>query len=196
MASAIQPVIWTLLAQVGSCPPGPHRASCPDCGGRRTVNVDEAKGVFYCHRAGCGFQGGIGTLRKRLGIGRELLPRAEYVRQQQTPERVHSAAEQLAASVHDRRKELLYALHELNRLEALAHKAGPGHPATWGALTLVYGQRPEILVELVILEDARAADLVRFLRADSQARQQAVDSVLCAGGLSDPSGKFIDVQIG
>lgn len=196
MSTAIQPVISPLLAQVGARPAGPHRASCPDCGGRRTVNVDEAKGVFYCHRAGCGFHGNIGTLRKRLGIGREWLPRAEYIRQQKTRERVHTAAERLAARVHDRRKELLCALHELNHLEALAHKAGPGHPATWGALRLVYGQRPKILVGLAILEDARAADVVRFLSADFQARQQAVDSVLCAGGLSDPSGKFIDVQIG
>jgi len=160
------------------------------------VTVDQVKEVFCCHHAGCGFHGGIGTLRKRLGIAREWLPRAEYIRQQQTRDRVHAAAEQLAAWVHDRRKELLRALHELNRLEALAHKAGRRHPATWGALTLVYGQRPEILVELAILENASAVDLVQFMTSDSEARRRAIDSVLRSGGLFDSSGKFVDVQIG
>jgi hypothetical protein len=75
--------------------------------------------------------------------------------------------------------ELLEHLEWLAELERTAHEAGPGHPATWDALALVYRERPSVLAALAILENCSAPDLVKFLTADSETRQQAIDRVLC-----------------
>jgi hypothetical protein len=162
-----------LLEQAGARPRG-GRYDCPDCGGRRTVAADESKGLFNCHHAGCGFKGGIGTLRKRCGLRREWLPAAEY-RKRKTAVR---AAPDLYECVRLRRFELLDQLHGWNELENKARNAGPDHQATWGALALVFKQRPLIVAELAVLEDSPAPEVARFIMASNEARQKAIERVL------------------
>jgi len=191
MDAAVRHDIGTLLAEAGARPAGPRRYDCPECGSRRTVSVDEGRGLFHCHHAGCGFSGGVGTLRKRLGLRREWLPRAEYVRQRKERERVHDAAQRLARAVHARRVELLDSLSHVNRLEALIHDAGPSE-ASWEVLALVYAERSGIVAELAVLESASAADLVRFFTADAETRQHAIERVIERGGLYDFDGKWVE----
>jgi hypothetical protein len=76
--------------------------------------------------------------------------------------------------VQARRLELLEHLRGLGSLELKAHKAGAGHHATWGALALVYCERPAVLTELTILENCWAPDLVRFFAVDDKTRQDAI----------------------
>jgi hypothetical protein len=182
LSTALQSDIEELLAQLTRIR-SHNRADCPDCKRFRAVSFDEAKRVYHCHGAGCAFSGGIATLRQRLGIRREWLPRSGYLRQQQERERAQVAAERLAAAVNRHRMELLTILRELNRREALARDAVPDHPAAWGALALVYRERPNVLAELAILENYRALELVRFFVANNGARQEAIARVIAAGGL-------------
>ena len=46
-------------------------------------------------------------------------------------------------------------------------------------MALVYRERPGTLAELAILEECEVPDVVRFLTADAETRQQAVYRVLC-----------------
>ena len=177
MTTAAQCEIGSLLEMAGARPAGPRRYHCPDCGGRRTVAADESKGVFNCHHAGCGFRGGIGTLRKRLGLRRERLPPAEYRELCQRRDRAHEAGQRLYAAVHSRRMELLECLELLADLERTARDAGPAE-AAWDALAVVYRERPCVLAELASLENVPVADLVKFLTADAEARRRAIDRVL------------------
>jgi hypothetical protein len=84
-------------------------------------------------------------------------------------------------------------VRSLGRLELLAHDAGVNHPATWGALALVYAARPVILAKLVVLEFASVADLVRFLAADNEARAVALERVIIQGGIYATGGQFVDL---
>jgi hypothetical protein len=127
------------------------------------------------------FKGGIFTLRKRLGLRREWLPRSQYLLRQRQRDRAGEAARALYRLVQKRRLELLENLRGLGSLELKAHKASAGHPATWGALALVYRERPATLAELVILENCWAPDLVRFFAVDDKTRQEAIGRVLAAG---------------
>jgi len=174
--AAAQYEVGALLEKAGAHPRG-NRHDCPKCGGRRTVSHTEE--LFYCHK--CQWRGNAVTLAKELGIYKRL-PSAEYVRLQRERERAHEAARRLATTVHARRLDLLDSLRELNRLEARVQICTP---KVWGALALVYRERPVILAELTILENASAADLVRFLTADAATREAALDRVLGAGGLRE-----------
>jgi hypothetical protein len=89
---------------------------------------------------------------------------------------------------------LLSTLHELGRLETMVHNAGADHPATWGALALVYRDRPPILAELTILENCMAADLVRFFAASEAERSGQIGHVLLIGGVTNWEGKFVRVE--
>lgn len=172
-----------LLTRTGAKIRGHGRADCPQCGRLRAVSYDESKGVYHCHGAGCTFSGGIAALRRQLGLQREWLPHAEYLRQKRERERVREAAERLAAAVHARRMELLDWLHGLNRLEALAHNAGASEQS-WEILAEVYSKRPGILAELLILENYSAADLLRYyFTADDETREQIIAGVIAGGGL-------------
>lgn len=192
-ATAAQPSITELLEMEGARPAGARRFNCPDCGGRRTVAVDDGRGLFHCHHAGCDFRGGIGTLRKRLGLRREWLPRVEYFRQQRERERAHEAVRRLVAAVHARCMELLGSLHGLNRLEALAHDAGASE-ARWEILGHVYCKRSRLLAKLTILENCGAVDLIRFLSAETELRERVIDGVLMRGGLYDAQGRFVEIE--
>lgn len=159
--ATLQPGISELLERCGARPRG-KRFDCPECGARQIVAVNEAKQVFFCHHAGCDFRGGIGTLRKRLGIRHEWLPRDEYRRQRKERGQAHEAAARLCYAVHQRRMKLLDSLHDLNRLEALAHDQGPDSERAWQGLALIYTARPKIGRELDRLESGSLADLMKY----------------------------------
>jgi hypothetical protein len=135
----------------------------------------------------------VGTLRKRLGLRREPLPRHEYIRQQRERERADQAARALHERIKARRLGLLDELHALSRLELQAHDAGPEHPATWDALAMVCAARPGVLAELAILENVGAADLLRILSASPEALRWAIDTVILRGGVHDSAGRFVEV---
>jgi hypothetical protein len=88
---------------------------------------------------------------------------------------------------------LLTELHELGGLETRAHGAGPEHPATWGALALVYSRRPAILAELTFLENAQATSVVRFLEATPEQRRAVVKIMQERGGMFDGEGKLVEL---
>jgi len=178
METTIQLGFPELLARVGAIPPrhGRGKWTCPDCQ-RPALSVNPDKGVFLCHHAGCDFRGGIGVLRQRLGIAREWLPKPEYIRQMRGRELADRAARALYGVVRARRFKLLDTLHNFNWLEFLAHDAGADNPETWESLALVYGERPLILAELAILENANAADLLQFLSEDRATRVNGMEGV-------------------
>lgn len=194
MSAAIELEITELLEQAGAVPPrhGRGKWTCPECK-CPALGVNKDRGLYHCFHAGCAFHGGIGTLRKRLGLRREWLPRAEHLRLRREREQANKAAEQLYATIKARRLELLDQIHSLNRIEQGAHRSGADRPETWLALAMVHAERPSMLVELAILENCRVPELVRFLTADTQTRQAAVDRVLGWGGLQDASGKFLEL---
>ena len=190
MNEAVEYGITSLLEMTGARIHGRNRADCPDCKRPRAVSFTDT--AFYCHGIDCEFHGGIGTLRKRLGIGREWLPKAEYIRQCRERERAHDAAERLCAAARARRFVLYDELGSLNRIEAGAHRAGPCE-AAWSALAMVYAGRPRILAELAVLENSRVTDLVEFLAGGAEAQARAIDSVLLRGGMTEAQSAFVEV---
>jgi len=155
MTAAVQYDLPTLLERAGGRPRG-NRHDCPKCGGWRTVaHKDE---VFLCHR--CQWKGNALTLARELGLDRRLSS-AEYRELCRRRELANRAALALYERVKARRFELLDKAHDLSRLEQQAHEAGPDHPATWGALALVYRELPGVLAELATLENSGAAEALR-----------------------------------
>ena len=156
MMTATDYSIPELLEQAGARPRG-NRHDCPKCGGFRTVT--HSAEAFFCHK--CQWKGNAVSLAKELGVYQRLSP-AEYRELRQNRERADHAARALYERVKARRFELLEELRGLGRLEVEAHTAGADHPATWGALALVYRNKPGILAELAFLENSPARALVRF----------------------------------
>jgi hypothetical protein len=156
------------------------------------VSFDESKGVYHCHGAGCDFSGSCATLAREL----ELIPRLtaeEYRELRKNRARADRASRALYVRVQARRFELLDRLHDLNRRESVAHDAGPTE-AAWDTLAVCYRERGPILAELAILEDCGAADVIRFLSADSPTRHNAITAVIERDGLCDSSGRLIKVN--
>jgi len=179
-----------LLARYGGRLRGRNRADCPRCGGKRTISY--AAEVFNCHHAGCGFRGNAFTLARELGLARRLTP-AEYRELRQNRDRADRAARVLYERVKARRFELLDFLRTLDDEEATAHRLGPDNPETWEPLSAAYAERPAILAQLTILENAGAADLLRFLAAHPEAQARVIEGVLRRGGLTDGYGRFMEV---
>jgi len=171
-----------LLEMNGAPIRGRNRADCPECTRLRSVSFNET--AFCCHGIDCEFHGGIGTLRKRLGIAREWLPKPEYIRRCRQRDQAHEAAERLCHLAKTRRFELYDELRTLNRIGAGAHHAGPTE-APWGALERVYAERPRLLAELTILENCSATELVHFLISDETTRQVAISRVIGWGGVPE-----------
>jgi len=186
LSTAFQPDIAALLERAGARPRG-NRHDCPQCGGRRTVT--HGAEVFFCHK--CGWKGNSITLERALGLRRQWIPSAEYIRRQRQRERANEAARALYERVKARRFALYDELRTLGRIEAGAHARGPTEVA-WDGLALVYRGRPMILAELGILDNAGAADLVRFLNSTTSERESACAGVLDRGGIY-AAGKFIEV---
>ncbi len=192
MSATPQPFALTdLLARAGARIRG-RRADCPKCKRQRTVSFDESRGVYHCHGVGCDFSGGASKLAREQGLITRLTA-AEYREVCQERERADQAARALYVRVKARRFELLGELHTLNRLEVRAHEAEPDNPATWDALARVYAEPPTVLVELAILENGGAADLVRFLSADNATRGRVMAVVTERGGLYNSDGRFVEV---
>ncbi len=189
--AAAQHGLIDLLQRAGARIRG-NRADCPRCKRQRSVSFDESRGVYHCHGSGCDFSGGTVKLAREQGLAARLTA-AEYRELLQQRERADRAARSLYERVRVRRFELLGCLHALGDLESTAHRLGPDSPETWNALSAVYEERPAILAELTILENAGAADLLRFLSAEPEAREQVIDGVLMRGGLADAFGRFIEV---
>jgi len=157
---AVQADIGALLEMAGARIRGRSRADCPQCKRPRAVSFNES--AFCCHGIDCKFRGGIGTLRQRLGIERQWLPKAEYARACRERERVHDAAQRLHAAAASRRLELHDRLRILAGIEAGAHESGPPE-AAWSALALVYQERTVIEAELDRLESGNAATVFECL---------------------------------
>jgi hypothetical protein len=154
-----------LLEQAGTIVHS-RRGDCPRCKRRRSVSIDPEQGLFMCHGFNCDFHGNIKTLQRWLGIEREWLPRGEYIRRRGQERRADAMAPHLYSRLQSRRLELLNELRAFDRLEMKAHEAGPDHPATWGALAVVYRQRPEVEAALDWLERTNARELVHFFSSE------------------------------
>lgn len=186
MSAVAQFEIEELLDLTG-CRPRGNRHDCPKCGGLRTVT--HTAECFYCHK--CQWKGNVVTLQKELGIYQRI-PSAEYRELCRNRNRAHEAALRLYSLAHEQELELWAKLHELGRAEIVAHDAGPDNPQSWDVLARVYAERPALLAELAILENGGAADLIRFLRADSTARESTIAGVIERGGLTERHGKFVE----
>jgi hypothetical protein len=168
MGALVQDGIGPLLEMSGARIRGRSRADCPECKRPRAVSFNET--AFCCHGIDCGFHGGIGTLRLRLGIEREWLPRPEYIRQCRERERVHDAAERLYVAAHARQLELRETLREFGRMEQAAHEQGPDDPKAWDTLASVYTERPAIEQELDAVESDDPAAVFAILREKGEKR--------------------------
>jgi hypothetical protein len=192
LSTTVQEGIENLLVMSGVKLRGRNRADCPQCHHMRTIAYTSE--TFFCHEASCGWKGNRITLAKVLGLLQRTSP-AEYKRQRQVRERAHDLAERLYRQVRKRRFELLDELHVLNRLESCANDAGPDAESAWEKMSAVYSKRRPILAELVILENGRAADLIRFLAADPQTRAGWITEVINCGGLYDSGRRFIEIDL-
>jgi hypothetical protein len=184
----------SLLERAGAQPPryGRGKWHCPKHPGSPSLSVDESKGLFNCHHAGCDFRGSTVTLSCELGLARRLTT-AEYREVRQERERADRSARALYERVKARRFELSGFLHTLNDMEATAHTFGPDNPAAWDALGAVYCERPAVLAELAILENCTAEDLIRFLSDRQDARERLIEGVLVRGELWNSQEKFAEV---
>ena len=163
MSILAQPGFSELLERAGAIPPrhGRGKWTCPECK-RPALSVNADKAVYHCFYAGCGFSGGPGTLRKRLGIASERLPSAEYRELCRKQERAHDAAERLYSAAKARRFELYDQLCVLAGIQVGAHRAGLSETA-WRALAMVYREQPAIEAELDRLGSGNAGTVLECL---------------------------------
>jgi hypothetical protein len=185
--------VTDLLERAGARLRGRGRADCPWCKRSRSVSFDDTRGVYHCHGAGCDFSGGVAKLAQQLGLARRLSS-AQYRELRQNREHGDRSARALYQRVRARRLELLERLRGLRRIELRAHDAGIDHPATWGALALVYRELPALLAELALLENTGGIELVRFSCAGPERRAQAINDVLMRGGLYNSRGDFVEFE--
>lgn len=186
---ALQPAIEELLERAGARPRG-NRHDCPKCGAQRTIT--HTPECFFCHH--CGWKGNARSLERELGIRREWLPKAEYIRQQKARQQAEGAAKAFLSQCRTERLRAFDALRELSRLEALAHDAGPESETAWNALALVYSQRPRLEATAALLCDGSIQDRRRWLEADAAERERIAGEIVLAGGMRDDAWKFVEVE--
>src|SRR6266571_2627065 len=182
-----------LLERAGCKLRGRNRGDCPRCGSRRTVSYTEE--VFCCHHAGCDFRGNAFQLARQLGLARRLPP-AEARGLRERRERAHTLAEECARKLRARRQELYQAHRELLSIRTEVHEGWcceSANEAAWDALARVYTELPRVRAELLILETALVRDRLRFLNESAEVRCEVVDRVIAAGGLTDATGKFVEL---
>lgn len=192
----VQDNFLQLLHQAKAVPPARGRGKwrCPECG-HQTLSVNEQKQLFNCFHAGCDFHGGMGALRRRLGLHREWLPRQEFLRKKRERMRADRTAGQLYATWKEHWSVQTDILRTLYDLEDSAHRLGPDDPRTWPALGIVYESRPKAHAVLLILEDSPIPRLVQFLRSEPKARKADIEHVIVNGGIHDSEGRFIELTI-
>lgn len=185
-----------LLSEAGAIAPrgGRGKWTCPECG-RTALSVDEDKELFHCFYPGCTFKGGMGTLRKRLGLDRQWLPREEFRRQQLQRVRADGAAKRFYPARKAHWSDTIDFLHTLNALEDSAHKLGPDDPRTWDGLCTVYESRPQTLARLLLLEISSIQGLIEYLGLDAKERKTIIARVILNGGICDSEGAFIELII-
>jgi len=187
MNEAAQYDLPVLLEKAGARPRG-NRHDCPKCGAHRTIT--HSGEAFFCHK--CQWKGNAVTLAKELGLCVKLSPE-KYRELQQLREQAGRAARTLYQRVKARRFELTEQLRGLGRLELGAHTK-PNHPLTRDALSMVYRERPAAVAEITILEKCKAADLLRFLGADTATRERVITRVIERGSVIDAQGRFVEVE--
>ena len=192
--AARQYALDDLLVKAGARIRGRGRADCPRCKRRRAISFDESRGVYHCHGQECDFSGGAGKLARELGLARTL-SRQERERLHRQYGRADRAARALYQRVRARGFDLLQRLRALGRSELAAHQAGADRPTTWERLARVYRERPQILTELTVLENCRAADLILILTAGPEPREWMVDAVLMAGGFYNSRAQFVEILL-
>ena len=185
-----------LLREVGAIPPrrGHGKWTCPACG-RQALSVDEQKQLFNCFQAACDFHGGRGALRSRLGLGREWLPREEFLQRQRDRTRASRMAAKLYAAWKEQWSGQIDILRALYDLEDSAHRLGPDNPMAWDALGIVYESRPQAQTELLILEVSPIPKLVKFLSLDPRGRKAVIERVVFNCGIYDGEGRFVELRI-
>jgi hypothetical protein len=146
-----------------------------------------------CHGIECGFRGGIDTLRKRLGIKREWVPRVRYLRQRQDRERAERLARQFLSACQAERLKVYGKIDELNCFERAARELGPDCPGVWDALEIVCVERPRLMAAAILLAEAPISERRRWLEADVNERERIIDQILTAGGLYADAGRFVEV---
>lgn len=161
MTGAVQYSLSSLLEQAGAHPAGGKRWNCPECDGRRTVSVDEGRGLYRCHHAGCSFSGNVAKLARELGLAKRQTP-PEYRELRQNRERADQAARSLYEHVKARRRELNEVHQQYLDIIRLSHELGPTDCA-WDALEMAYQVLPYVRMELIALEDADAAAALAIL---------------------------------
>lgn len=187
-----------LLTQAGAKRPQYGKKwSCPACGGKGCLSVDEPRGLFHCWHPGCDFKGNTATLARRLGMVPKLSPE-ECRRRQEQERRLGERVARILAAKHKRRSEVIDRLTHFYRVEYSCHVAGPSNPYTRDALAAIYAERLRLEAERLILDDARGPDLERFLGLSKQSVngdiEAAIDNVIIHGGLTDRNGQFVPLE--
>ncbi|HEV2383069.1 MAG TPA: hypothetical protein VG206_25155 [Terriglobia bacterium] len=58
---------------------------------------------------------------------------------------------------------------------------------------MIYAERPKLLAELLVLENAALSDLVGFMGGDPQTRKAVVAGVMEHGGFARRDGKWVEL---
>ena len=191
-----QPADLESLLQHAGAKPARYgkRWDCPTCGKPGHVSVNLPKGVFHCWHARCDFRGSTFTLARSLGFASPTAEQArEYVRRR---ELAQEAAARSSAKRRERRWQLYDTHQSLLSIQAGASKRlrrEPQNEVAWSALAFTYRELPLVQAELLILEHASFPDRRRFARESEKTRRAVIDRVISAGGLTDPSGRFVEL---
>ena len=105
-----------------------------------------------------------------------------------------SAARVFVERLRQHRLERQEAYRSLGRIPDAASerlKNNMQDKPAWSALAFTYSELPRISTALLLLEDGPIGERVPFLNADEPERQEKVDQITLAGGLTDGQGRFI-----
>jgi hypothetical protein len=182
-----------LLERTGAKLVGRNRANCPECRSRRTISYTDR--VYYCHHAGCKFQGNVSTLAKRLGLLSRLSP-ARMAAERQAWHDARHAADYLLGKLKAEKVKLQTAHVSLLNAQNSATQRLKFHredSATWAALAFIFAELPLLRAALSIMEDAPIPQRLAFLDGSGDERKEMAEGVILAGGLFDSQGRFIEV---
>jgi hypothetical protein len=137
-------------------------------------------------------------LAKEQGLLPEQSPEQarEYGRQRELSQQ----AAALSCAARNARRSQLYDSHQsLLSIQAGASKRlseWPEDETAWSALAHVEQELPRVRAELLLLEDASFSERRAFMRASDGERNAAIDRILASGGLTNPSGQFVELVYG
>ena len=183
-----------LLRRAGATLRGRNRADCPRCGKRRTVSY--VTDVFHCHHTECNFRGNTITLARELGLLKRL-PAKEAQELKAERERARTAAQWAIGRVKQRRLKVCQIHQDLLDIKYGAMDRLENNRQDeigWACLAYAYKEIPVIRAELTLLEEAPPLERLMFLDSSDTQRDRKIDSVVLAGGVTTPDGKFVEVQ--